>query len=196
MRDRIVTSDRWETAIMLNRPTVLSRLDCRQTAAAAFLVAALCGTAEAQLGTRPVQGPARPTTSPYLNLLNSGGNSGGLNFFTQVRPQQQFRANERLLRQEVAGLQDAVEEQVTYDEYGQALLPQTGHPTVFRNQNGYFGTGPATSFNTTAPGSGLQSRPARTTSRAAGVPRTGAAVFNSYGSQVNRRPAVPGQSTY
>jgi hypothetical protein len=181
--------------LTMHAPTMKAGL-WRTACAAAAIVTLLSGPAEAQLGTRPVQGPNRPTTSPYLNLLNSGGNSGGLNFFTQVRPQQQFRANEQNLRQEVAGLQQAVDQGIAYDQFGEALLPQSGHPTAFMNQNGYFGTGPATTFSSSRQSGGLQGRPSGTSFRGGGAPRTGAAVFNSYSSQMNRRPAVPGRAAY
>jgi hypothetical protein len=58
--------------------------------------------ADAQLGTRPIQGPSRPTTSPYLGLLNNGGNSPGLNYYTQVRPQRHCEPARRLCSRKFA----------------------------------------------------------------------------------------------
>jgi hypothetical protein len=119
----------------------------------AWLACQLAATdrADAQLGTRPIQGPSRPTTSPYLGLLNNGGNSPGLNYYTQVRPQRQLRAGAAALQQEIRDVQEQVDAGVVYDEQGVPLLPQSGHKTGFLNQRGYFGTGPSSSFS---PGTG------------------------------------------
>src|SRR5689334_12949620 len=76
----------------------------------------LPGAVHAQIGTRPLQGPTRPTTSPYLGLLNTNGNSAAINYYTQVRPQRQLRAGAAALQQEINGLQQQMDEGVMYDE--------------------------------------------------------------------------------
>lgn len=118
-----------------------------------WLIAFLCvlpGRADAQLGTRPIQGPNRPTTSPYLGLLNTNGNSAAINYYTQVRPQRQLRAGAAALQQQLRDVEQKVDEGVTYDEVGVPLLPQSGHGTSFMNQRGYFGTGPSNSSSAQA----------------------------------------------
>jgi hypothetical protein len=149
-------------------------------------------SAQAQLGTRPMQGPSRPTTSPYLSLLNGSGRSGGLNYFTQVRPIRQFRASEQSLRQDIASLEQSGGEPVTYDEFGQALIPESGHSTTFMNQNGYFGTGPSTSVSSQGTPSGASSRGPALRGPRPNVPQSGTAVMN----RMRRQPSVPGVGTY
>ena len=95
----------------------------------------------AQIGSRPIQGSNRPSTSPYLGLLNANGNSPAINYYTQVRPQRQLRAGAAELQREIDQLGARVDEGVTYDEMGIPSLPQSGHPTTFMNHRGYFGSG-------------------------------------------------------
>jgi hypothetical protein len=83
---------------------------------------------------------SRPTTSPYLNLLNNQGNQG-LNYFTQVRPQQQFRAFGAGLAQEVQGLEAELDGQAFFDEAGQSDLRATGHQVGFLSYGGYYSLG-------------------------------------------------------
>lgn len=110
---------------------------------AALLVVICIATVTPSFGQGPVPAQrnlSRPTTSPYLNLLNDG-NRPGLNYFTQVRPQQQFRQFGSSLAQEVQGLEAAVGGQAYFDEAGQYSLQTTGHPSSFMNYGGYYGLG-------------------------------------------------------
>src|SRR5690349_18858816 len=54
----------------------------------------------------------KPTTSPYLNLLNrNNNNSGGgvgFNYFQRVKPEQEFRSNDNQLRQSINSVQQQV----------------------------------------------------------------------------------------
>lgn len=112
---------------------------CRPSAAT-LIAAAFCGILVMPAAARAQFTPdelSRPTTSPYLNLLNNRGNSG-LNYFTQVRPQQQFRAMGSQLQNEVRGLQSGLTRATNIDPSGQQVLMQTGHPTTFLNTGGYF----------------------------------------------------------
>src|SRR5262245_2399192 len=78
---------------------------------------------------------SRPTVSPYLNLLRRGG-SPALNYYTLVRPQNQFYQSLNQLQQEVGtnaqGL-SALEQTTT----GRTMSP-TGHATGFMTQAAYF----------------------------------------------------------
>jgi hypothetical protein len=94
------------------------------------------GPARAQ-GPRPtprpnIGQPSRPTVSPYLNLLRRG-NSPAFNYYTLVRPQQQFQQSVQQLQQDVAALPPTVGGQE-----GPSGLPTTGHPTQFMNYSHYF----------------------------------------------------------
>ncbi|MBX3441635.1 MAG: hypothetical protein KF774_04450 [Planctomyces sp.] len=114
----------------------------RRTAlsAAGWLAVVQAGTAFAQ-GPIPAQRDiSRPTTSPYLNLLNQGNNSG-LNYFTQVRPQQQFRSYGRNMQRELDSLRSQMGASTMMDPGGQQALTATGHPTMFLSTGGYFGGG-------------------------------------------------------
>lgn len=82
----------------------------------------------------------RPTTSPYLNLLNNRGNPG-LNYFTQVRPQQQFRAFGADLSQELQGMQGPLAGPTSLDRGGNYKLGSTGHPVGYFNYGGYYSLG-------------------------------------------------------
>src|SRR3954471_10368722 len=69
---------------------------------------------------------ARPTVSPYLNLLR-GGQSTALNYYNLVRPQFDFQNSINTLQQEVTSNQQSI------SQLGQAnnTLPDTGHPVQF-----------------------------------------------------------------
>jgi hypothetical protein len=112
----------------------------RQAALVVLVGLATAATSMAQ-GPLPAQrNISRPTTSPYLNLVNDG-NRQGLNYFTQVRPQQQFRQFGAGLSQEVQGLEATIGGQAYFDEAGNYTLQSTGHPAGFMNYGGYFGGG-------------------------------------------------------
>lgn len=86
-------------------------------------------------------GPAqRPTFSPYLNLLNRGGNPG-LNYLGIVRPQQQlqqqFNQLQQQTNQQLSALGQSYDAQL--DTLSNAFLPPTGSVASFNNLGGYFG---------------------------------------------------------
>jgi hypothetical protein len=87
-------------------------------------------------------GPAinRPTTSPYLNLLNRrnrGGGSAALNYYRFVRPEQDLRRYSSQVGQQVTGLQQSLTSQGLLPD-GSRPLSGTGHSTSFLNLGGYF----------------------------------------------------------
>ena len=83
---------------------------------------------------------ARPTVSPYLNIANGSGNRG-LNYFTQVRPQQQFRSFGAGVEQQLQTLNSGVGGTTLIDETGRQASRSTGHSTSFLNTAGYFSGG-------------------------------------------------------
>ena len=87
-------------------------------------------------------GPAinRPTTSPYLNLLNRGNRGFGgpaLNYYRFVRPEQELRQYSSQLGQQVTSLQQSLTSQGLLPD-GSRALSGTGHATSFLNLGGYF----------------------------------------------------------
>jgi len=87
---------------------------------------------------------ARPTFSPYLNLVNRGNNPA-LNYLGIVRPQQQFAQQFNQLSQQysqsINGLQNSVNDLAAGADGG---LPYTGNVAVFNNTGRYFGRHPVT----------------------------------------------------
>lgn len=106
------------------------------------LAAVLLTSAVAFAQPAPPGGGAaqRPTFSPYLNLLNRGGNPG-LNYLGIVRPQQQlqqqFNQLNQQTNQQLQALGQAYDSQL--DTLSNALLPPTGTVSVFNSTGGYFG---------------------------------------------------------
>ena len=102
---------------------------------------ACCHTASAQppgVGGGPAIN--RPTTSPYLNLLNRGNRGFGgpaLNYYRFVRPEQELRRYSSQLGQQVTGLQQSLTSQGLLPD-GSRPLSGTGHTTSFLNLGGYF----------------------------------------------------------
>jgi hypothetical protein len=120
------------------RLSTWSRLAC----GLAVLSALLCVRTAAAQPPGVGGGPAinRPTTSPYLNLLNRrgfGGSSAALNYYRYVRPEQDLRRYSSQLGQQVTGLrQDLVSQGLLPD--GSRPLTGTGHATSFLNTGSYF----------------------------------------------------------
>jgi hypothetical protein len=87
----------------------------------------------------PAQPPftSRPTVSPYLNLLRSGG-SPALNYYTLVRPQNQFYQSLRQLQQDVgANAQELNSLQQSTTTTAMPMRP-TGFAAGFMTQSQYF----------------------------------------------------------
>ena len=108
----------------------------------AWPVAALLLSASALFAQpAPPAGPAqRPAFSPYLNLLNRGGNPG-LNYLGIVRPQQQmqqqFNQLQQQTNQQLQHLGQSYDSQL--DTLSGAFLPPTGNVSTFNNLGNYFG---------------------------------------------------------
>jgi hypothetical protein len=106
-------------------------------ALSAVLLTAPIAFAQPIPGVAPAQ---RPTFSPYLNLLNRGGNPG-LNYLGIVRPQQQlqqqFNQLQQQTNQQLQALGSAYDTQL--DTLSSALLPPTGNVATFGNLGNYFG---------------------------------------------------------
>ncbi len=104
-------------------------------------------------GGLSAQGPSlkrseRPVTSPYLNLLNRGNNNfsdPGLNYYRNVRPEQEWRQGLQKQDKELQSLSQRFSQSQTAASDAQAAksirstLTTTGHPTSFQNSGGYFG---------------------------------------------------------
>lgn len=74
----------------------------------------------------------RPTTSPYLNLLNNQGN-GVPQYQTQVRPQLEQRQVNQQNSQAIQGLQQQQALQARETRTGNQLLRPTGHRATYQN---------------------------------------------------------------
>jgi hypothetical protein len=104
------------------------------------LVAAPCaaqppGYAPGGVGLPPFA--SRPTVSPYLNLLRSGG-SPALNYYTLVRPQNQFYRSISQMQQDIgANAQEINSLQQTPTATGMQMRP-TGFVAGFMTQSHYF----------------------------------------------------------
>ncbi len=107
-------------------------------------------------GELPAQGPSlkrsqRPVTSPYLNLLNRGNNnfsSPGMNYYRNVRPEQEWRQGlqdqDRALQslaQQFSNSRNAASNTAGARSMRSAVNT-TGHSTSFRNSGAYFGGRP------------------------------------------------------
>jgi hypothetical protein len=95
--------------------------------------------AEAQSGNRfGAPGVQRPTTSPYLNLLQGKNRAQrlALNYQRTVRPEQEWRRYTSGLNNQVGALQNRVDRAIRPD--GSLILPGTGHTTSFMNTGQYF----------------------------------------------------------
>lgn len=105
------------------------------TAAAVVLGTAAAASAQP---TPPITA-ARPTFSPYLNLLRSG-NSPALNYFGLVRPEQQFAQQQTLMRQQIQANNQAIQSvNQAVIAGGDPTIPETGHAATFNNTLHYFG---------------------------------------------------------
>jgi hypothetical protein len=102
-----------------------------------------------QVGRNPI---SRPTTSPYLNLLNNRGGSPTLNYFNLVRPEQQFRQAATQFSGELNSLRGNLNQlQNQQPQAGESPAPlapgrmaPTGHTATFNNLGGFFPSSPGT----------------------------------------------------
>src|SRR5262245_9381310 len=106
---------------------------------------------------------ARPTVSPYLNLLRGG--SSALNYYNLVRPITTFQNSIQQLQQQANMDQQAISSLQSAPVQGP---PPTGHPVGFQTHTRYFLTTAVQTGSGTAgprqPGTG-QARIGRGTSR-------------------------------
>jgi hypothetical protein len=80
----------------------------------------------------------RPTTSPYLSLLQNGfRGSAAFQYYRRILPEQEFRRNEWRQSQSLDELRRRVDRQE--NELIQRRMGTTGHATSFLNLGGYFG---------------------------------------------------------
>ena len=94
----------------------------------------------------PIRIPTRrPTTSPYLNLLNNNnnnrigiGNNIGFNYYQRVRPEQEFRRANQQLSRSIGNLREEVRYQSLAPQSGRSQLGPTGHSSRFLNLGTYF----------------------------------------------------------
>lgn len=105
-------------------------------------------------GNRQSRELRHPTTSPYLNLLRSQANGGGLglggidtlplDYYELVRPQQQFRSaiqRDQGALNQLRQRQNQIVQQMGAGQASFSQLGVTGHPTSFMNLGGYFSGG-------------------------------------------------------
>jgi len=83
---------------------------------------------------------ARPTVSPYLNLLRGSGEGNLPNYYTLVRPQLQARAAAFQQQQSIQNLQRQINSLPRRDRISgvSGEIRTTGHPTVFQNYSHYY----------------------------------------------------------
>ena len=84
---------------------------------------------------------SRPTTSPYLNLLNRNQGNRTLNYYNQVRPEQRFRSFEAQTRRQFGSVQQRLDTLEAFPTDPNVPLGPTGHSTTFMNLGTYFGVG-------------------------------------------------------
>jgi len=83
---------------------------------------------------------SRPTTSPYLSLLDNNSSFVN-NYFRRVRPELEFRAHGAQLQQNIQGLRTDLTKQGLLPD-GRQPLSSTGHSTTFLDTRGYFPSPP------------------------------------------------------
>ena len=104
------------------------------TTAALLALLMVADTASAQR-----RAPARrPTTSPYLNLLNRSGGGIGFQYYQRVRPEVEFRNADRQLSSDVNTLRSRLDDQKAQREELKQGLSRTGHVPRFMDLRGYF----------------------------------------------------------
>ena len=97
--------------------------------------------------TRPRVRPyERPTTSPYLNLLQNNGRGVGFNYFRFVRPEVEFRQADSQFRRDQIDLQRQINQnrrdlqnQADAEQAAQSQLSPSGRAASFMTHQRYFG---------------------------------------------------------
>jgi hypothetical protein len=124
----------------------------RGALALGLLFSSAAGAARAQFPQFPAFSPSvnpsqRPIISPYLNLINRGGDPA-INYYGLVRPQFNFQNAENLLQREVNVAQQTADLGAQQGIINRNL-PPTGHRVGFQTQYRFFQT-----FNRGAGGGG------------------------------------------
>jgi hypothetical protein len=81
----------------------------------------------------------RPTTSPYLNLLDNNGRGIGFNYYRRVKPEIEFREAYERQYQSIRKLDRRLEQQELRLQSLNSQLGTTGHTTSFMSYGSYFG---------------------------------------------------------
>ena len=135
--------------------------------------------------------PARPTFSPYLNLLRGGGGAG-INYFGLVRPEIQLRQQANALQQQLTATNQNLTnlENQLLQPGEQPGLAGTGHGVVFNQPFRYFNTLPGGGGGGGARGgsggTGSPARPAASSFSSGGGLYAGAAVRTGGGGGMTR----------
>jgi len=95
---------------------------------------------------RSTSGPSlrknnRPTTSPYLDLLDQGAGRGGIGFqyFRRVRPEVELRNQNSQLQGSLDSLQKQMnQQQLQLKQSSASQLSPSGHTATFLSYGNYF----------------------------------------------------------
>ena len=129
----------------------------RRIAAAAIMFSFLGGAIHAQ-GRAVGRPPAsRPTTSPYLFLLNRDNAGVGFNYYRNVRPEMEWRRENAAQFQSLNQMQNELNTQRDLLQSPTSQLSPTGHRTSFMNYGGYFSM-PGSAGSAATPFAGFQAR--------------------------------------
>lgn len=83
-------------------------------------------------------GVGRPTTSPYLNLLQGRNNrSVALDYFRLVKPEQEWRRYSSGLNQRLNLVESTLSQDLLPDG-SRGTVKRSGHSTTFMNTGSYF----------------------------------------------------------
>ena len=88
-------------------------------------------------GSNNLRQLTRPTTSPYLNLVQPGLDPA-ITYQQMVRPQRLFRRNITAQNLAITDLERTVHQPSLTGETQTTRVKQTGHPTAFMSMGTYF----------------------------------------------------------
>jgi hypothetical protein len=111
-----------------------------------FLIAFLSGSispmaawGQAPAGTGPTLQPERrPTVSPYLDLVPGIRQGVGYQYYRQLLPQRQFRANDQIFERSIRGIRQDLQVQERLIQTSRSGLTPTGTPSGFLTHDKYF----------------------------------------------------------
>ena len=108
-------------------------------AIALFVACGTCAFAQSPGGNQFGQpGVSRPTTSPYLNLLQGRNNrSVALDYFRLVKPEQEWRRYTSGLNQRLNLVESTLSQDLLPDG-SRGTVKRSGHSTTFMNTGSYF----------------------------------------------------------